>query len=113
MSLDTLLWNISQGERLPQDRTIEEEMELIEAGSEKEADTAMWYEDQGVSFEGNQFSSEAGSDKREGGESPETEEGESPETEEGLLGDEPLEKEEPSETEEPPEELIEEEEELL
>jgi hypothetical protein len=64
MSLDTLLWNINQGERLPFGRTVEEEMELIEAGSEKEADTAMWYEDQGVGFEGNQFSSEAGSDER-------------------------------------------------
>lgn len=102
MSLDTLLWNISQGERLPQDRTIEEEMELIEAGSEKEADTAMWYEDQGVSFEGNQFSSEAGSDKRE---DPAAEGEEAPKAEEGLFGDEPPAK--------PPEESTNEEEELL
>ena len=105
MSLDTLLWNISQGERLPQDRTIEEEMELIEAGTEKEADTAMWYEDQGVSFEGNQFSSEAGSDKRE---DPAAEGEEAPKAEEGLFGDEPPAGEEPPTK--PPEESTNEEE---
>ncbi len=99
MSLDTLLWNMDQGERLPLGRTVEEEIELIEAGSEKEADTAMWYEDQGVGFEGKEFSSEAGSDKRE-----------DPVAAEGLgeeLGEEPDE-ELPLGDEEPDEELDEE-----
>jgi hypothetical protein len=66
MSLDSLLWNMDQGERLPQGRTIEEEMELIEAGADKEQDTAMWAEGEGVAFSGTSFSSDAGSNSRDG-----------------------------------------------
>jgi hypothetical protein len=40
ISLDSLLWNLDQGERLPIGRTVEEEMQLIEAGIEK--DTQDW-----------------------------------------------------------------------
>ena len=60
MSLDTLLWNMDQGERLPIGRSIEEEIELIDAGVEKEADFAMGFEEENVSFEGNKFSSAPG-----------------------------------------------------
>jgi hypothetical protein len=64
MSLDSLLWNMDQGERLPQGRSIEEEIELIDAGADKEQDTALWAEDQGIAFEGDSFSSAAGSNDR-------------------------------------------------
>lgn len=70
MSLDSLLWNMDQGERLPQGRTIEEEMELIEAGADKEQDTAMWAEGEGVAFSGTNFSSDAGSNSRDGDKEP-------------------------------------------
>lgn len=63
MSLDSLLWNMDQGERLPIGRTIEEEIELIDAGSDKEQETALWAENEGIAFEGDSFSSEAGSNK--------------------------------------------------
>jgi hypothetical protein len=65
MSLDSLLWNMDQGERLPQGRSIEEEIELIDAGSDKEQETALWAEDQGIAFEGDNFSSEAGSNRED------------------------------------------------
>jgi hypothetical protein len=61
MSLDSLLWNMDQGERLPQGRSIEEEIELIDAGADKEQDTALWAEGEGIAFEGDSFSSAAGS----------------------------------------------------
>jgi hypothetical protein len=65
MSLDSLLWNMDQGERLPLGRTIEEEIELIDAGSDKEQETALWAEGEGIAFEGDSFSSAAGSNASE------------------------------------------------
>ena len=63
LSLDTLLWNLEQGERMPVGRSIEDEMALIEVGAEKEAETAMAFEDEGAGYAGNFFNSEAGSNE--------------------------------------------------
>ena len=57
MSLDSLLWNMSQGERLPSGRTVEEEASLIESDFNKEADMAMSFEEENVEFSGNNFKS--------------------------------------------------------
>jgi hypothetical protein len=65
LSLDTLLWNLEQGERLPVGRSIEDEMALIELGSEKEAETAMAMDGEGAGYEGNSFSSAEGSNDTE------------------------------------------------
>ena len=62
LSLDTLLWNLEQGERLPIGRSIEDEMALIEVGAEKEAETAMGFDNEKVGYSGNFFESETGSD---------------------------------------------------
>lgn len=63
LSLDTLLWNLEQGERMPVGRSIEDEMALIDVGAEKEAETAMAFEDEGAGYAGNFFNSEAGSNE--------------------------------------------------
>jgi hypothetical protein len=73
LSLDTLLWNLEQGERIPVGRTVEEEMSLIDVGAEKEAETAMAFEDEGAGFAGNFFSSEAGSNENSSDEDSSTE----------------------------------------
>ena len=65
MSLDSLLWNLDQGERLPMSRTVEEEISLIEGDMDKEASFALGFEEQGIAFDGNQFSSTAGIDQPE------------------------------------------------
>ena len=73
LSLDTLLWNLEQGERIPVGRTVEEEMSLIDVGAEKEAETAMAFEDEGAGFAGNFFNSEAGSNENSSDEDSSTE----------------------------------------
>jgi hypothetical protein len=56
ISLDSLLWNFDQGERLPLGRTVDEEMAMIEADLDKEADLAKGYGDEKIGYEGNNFS---------------------------------------------------------
>ncbi len=63
MSLDSLLWNLDQGERLPMSRTVEEEMSLIEGDMDKEASFALGFEESGIAFTGNSFSSESSSNE--------------------------------------------------
>jgi len=63
LSLDTLLWNLEQGERLPMGRTIEDEIALIEVGAEKEAEMAMSMEGEETGYAGNFFNSESGSNE--------------------------------------------------
>ena len=60
LSLESLVWNLHQGERLPLGRTVEDEIELIEVGLDKEADEAMFWQDQDVGFDGNTFKSGTG-----------------------------------------------------
>jgi len=61
ISLDSLIWNMSQGERLPTGRTIEDEISLIESDMDREAEEAMFYEGEDIGFDGNKFSSASGS----------------------------------------------------
>lgn len=65
MSLESLVWNLGQGERLPIGRTIEEEMVLIESDLDREAEEALFYEGENIAFSGKHFSSEAGSAQAE------------------------------------------------
>ncbi len=41
LSLDTLLWNLEQGERIPVGRSVEEELALIEVGAQQSAEAEM------------------------------------------------------------------------
>jgi hypothetical protein len=61
LSLDSLVWNLNQGERLPIGRTTEDEIALIEGDMDREAEEALWYEDTNVGFQGNKFTSDTGS----------------------------------------------------
>jgi len=61
MSLESLIWNLDQGERLPLGRTIDEEMSLIEGDMDREAEEALFYEGENIGFEGKHFTSVAGS----------------------------------------------------
>lgn len=61
MSLESLIWNLDQGERLPLGRTIDEEMSLIEGDMDREAEEALFYEGENIAFEGRHFTSVAGS----------------------------------------------------
>ena len=61
LSLESLIWNLDQGERLPQGRSVEEEMALIEGDLDREASEALFYEKENIGFAGKHFSSEAGS----------------------------------------------------
>jgi len=61
LSLDSLLWNLSQGERLPTGRTVDEEISLIESDMDREAEEALFYESEDIGFDGNRFSSAKGS----------------------------------------------------
>ena len=61
MSLESLVWNLDQGERLPTGRTIDEEMALIESDLDREAEEALFYEGENIAFSGKHFSSDAGS----------------------------------------------------
>lgn len=63
MSLESLIWNLDQGERLPLGRTIDEEMSLIEGDMDREAEEALFYEGENIAFEGKHFTSVAGSAK--------------------------------------------------
>ena len=65
LSLDSLIWNLSSGELLPVGRTVEDEMSLIEGDFSKEAEFAMGFEEENVSFQGNNFSSASGSNQRD------------------------------------------------
>ena len=65
MSLDSLIWNIAQGERLPLGRTVEDEIALIEADFDKEADFAMGFEEENIEFSGNNFKSVSNSSQRD------------------------------------------------
>ena len=65
MSLDSLIWNLASGERLPLGRTVDDEVALIEADFNKEADFAMSFEEENVAFDGNNFSSNSGSVNRD------------------------------------------------
>ena len=65
ISLDSLIWNMSSGELLPVGRTVEDEIALIEGDVNREADFAMGFEGENVAFEGNNFSSTAGSGNRD------------------------------------------------
>jgi len=65
LSLDSLLWNLSQGERLPTGRTVDEEISLIESDMDREAEEALFYESEDISFSGNRFGSLAGSGSKQ------------------------------------------------
>ena len=65
ISLDSLIWNMASGELLPLGRTVEDEIALIESDVSKEADFAMGFEEENVSFQGNNFSSQASSAQRD------------------------------------------------
>ncbi len=65
MSLDSLIWNLDQGERLPMGRTVDEEIALIEGDMDREAEEAMFYESENIAFSGNNFSSDTGSANRD------------------------------------------------
>lgn len=60
LSLDSLVWNLGQGERLPLGRTVDDEIALIEGDMDREAEEALWYEDTNVGFQGNKFKSDTG-----------------------------------------------------
>jgi len=61
MSLESLIWNLDQGERLPLGRTVDEEMSLIEGDMDREAEEALFYENENIGFSGKHFTSAAGS----------------------------------------------------
>ena len=65
ISLDSLIWNLSSGELLPVGRTVEDEISLIEADVNKEAEFAMGFEEENVAFKGNNFESQTGSSQRD------------------------------------------------
>ena len=65
ISLDSLIWNMSSGELLPMGRTVEDEIALIEADVDKEAEFAMGFEGENVAFKGNNFESQQGSSQRD------------------------------------------------
>ena len=65
ISLDSLIWNMSSGELLPVGRTVEDEIALIEADVNKEAEFAMGFEGENVAFKGNNFESQQGSSQRD------------------------------------------------
>ena len=65
ISQESLIWNLSQGERLPVGRSIEDEIELIEAGLDKESDEALFWQDSNIAFSGNNFTSGAGTAMQE------------------------------------------------
>ena len=65
ISLDSLIWNMSSGELLPVGRTVEDEIALIEADVNKEAEFAMGFEGENVAFKGNTFESATGSSQRD------------------------------------------------
>ena len=65
ISLDSLIWNMSSGELLPVGRTVEDEIALIEADFNKEADFAMGFEGENVAFKGNSFESGLSSAQRD------------------------------------------------
>ena len=65
MSLDSLIWNLAQGERLPLGRTVDDEVALIESDLNKEAEFALGFEEQNVAFDGNNFSSQGSSSNRD------------------------------------------------
>jgi hypothetical protein len=73
LSLDSLIWNLSQGERLPNGRTIDDEIALIEADMDREAEEALAYEDEDIGFSGSRFSSAEGSASSRQQQEPETE----------------------------------------
>ena len=65
ISLDSLIWNMASGELLPIGRTVEDEIALIEADVNKEAEFAMGFEGENVAFKGNTFESATGSSQRD------------------------------------------------
>ena len=65
ISLDSLIWNMASGELLPVGRTVEDEIALIEADVNKEAEFAMGFEGENVAFKGNTFESATGSSQRD------------------------------------------------
>ena len=65
ISLDSLIWNMSSGELLPVGRTVEDEIALIEADVNKEAEFAMGFEGENIAFRGNTFESATGSSQRD------------------------------------------------
>ena len=65
ISLDSLIWNMSSGELLPVGRTVDDEIALIEADVNKEAEFAMGFEGENVAFKGNNFESQQGSSQRD------------------------------------------------
>jgi len=73
LSLDSLIWNLSQGERLPGGRTIDDEIALIEADMDREAEEALAYEDEDIGFSGARFSSAEGSASKKQEQQPEGE----------------------------------------
>ena len=65
ISLDSLIWNMASGELLPLGRSVEDEIALIEADVNKEAEFAMGFESENVAFKGNTFESATGSSQRD------------------------------------------------
>ena len=61
ISLDSLIWNMSSGERLPLGRTVDDEISLIEGDMDREAEEALFYESEGIGFSGGKFTSSSGS----------------------------------------------------
>ena len=65
ISLDSLIWNMASGERIPVGRTVDDEIALIEGDMDREAEEALFYESEGIGFSGGKFASAPGSQNRD------------------------------------------------